>query len=91
MSRDNEILHHDKQLLNSQNITCAILVASHVPIRKTFPCNEYPLKPHVYTEKTGICGGLPNFLIIDPKHILWVLVTAEAVLTCTHSVCFERK
>ena len=42
-------------------------------VRKTCPCNEYPLKPHFY-KLTGVCRGIPNFLIFDPKHTLWVLV-----------------
>ena len=31
----------------------------------------------------------PLVLIFAPKHRLWVL--AEAVLTCTHNLCFEHK
>ena len=47
-------------------------------IRKTCPCNVYPLKPHFY-RKAGVCRDIPNFLIFDPKHTLWVLVrTASA-------------
>ena len=50
-----------------------------VNIRKTCPCNEYPLKPHFYTEKTGVYRGMPIFLTFAPKHRLWVLVrTASA-------------
>ena len=46
-------------------------------------------KPHLYIEKLGFAGvtGLPNFLIFDPKQTSWVL--NEAVLTCTHGVCFN--
>ena len=43
-------------------------------IRKTCPCNVYPLEPHFYTTKNGVCRGIPNFLIFAPKHRLWVLV-----------------
>ena len=50
-----------------------------VSIRKTSPCNEYPLKPHVYIAKLGFAVGIPIFLIFAPKHRLWVLVrTASA-------------
>ena len=28
----------------------------------------------LYIEKTGVCRGIPIFLIFDPKHRLWVLV-----------------
>ena len=43
-------------------------------IRKTCLCDEYPLKPHFYIEKTGVCRSIPINLIFDPKHRLWVLV-----------------
>ena len=37
----------------------------------------------------------PLVLIFAPKHRLWVLVrnasAGEAVLTCTHNLCFEQK
>ena len=39
-------------------------------IKKTCPCNEYPLKPHFYIERLGYTGvylfflrGIPIFLI----------------------------
>ena len=32
-------------------------------IRKTCPCNEYPLEHHFYNSKTGVCRGIPIFLI----------------------------
>ena len=44
--------------------------------------------PHLYS-KTGVCKGIPIFLIFAPKHRLWVL--GEAVLSCTHNLCFEQK
>ena len=48
-------------------------------IRKTYPCNEYPLIPHFYIAKLVVCRGIPIFLIFAPKHRLWVLVrTASA-------------
>ena len=38
-----------------------------------------PLTPNFYIEKTGVCKGLSNFLIFDPKHTEWVLIrTASA-------------
>ena len=47
-----------------------------------------PYTPLLY-RKTGVCRGIPIFLIFAPKHRLWVL--GEAVLTCTHNLCFEQK
>ena len=32
-----------------------------------------PQTPLLYS-KTGVCGGIPIFLIFAPKHRLWVLV-----------------
>ena len=37
-----------------------------------------PKKPHLHIEKTGVCRGIHNFLIFDPKHTLWVLVRTAA-------------
>ena len=63
-------------------------------IRKTCPCNKYPFKPQIYSVKMGFAGVYLFFLIFDPKHRLWVLVRtaslADAVLTCTHNLCFEQ-
>ena len=36
-----------------------------------------PLKPHFYVVKR-VYRGIPNFLIFDPKHRLWVLVRAAS-------------
>ena len=51
-------------------------------IRKTCPCDVYPLEPHFYIDKLGyarVCRGIPIFLIFAPKRRLWVLVrTASA-------------
>ena len=43
-------------------------------IRKSCPCNIYPLKPHFYIAKLGYAWGMPIFLIIAPKYRLWALV-----------------
>ena len=42
-----------------------------------------PLNPTFIYSKTGVCRGIPIFLIFAPK--------TEAVLTCTHNLCFEQK
>ena len=52
---------------------------SNLHIKKTCPCNVYPLKPHFYIEKLGYAGVYQFFFIFAPKHRLWVLVrTASA-------------
>ena len=52
------------------------MVELRAHIRKTCPCNEYPLIPHFYIVK--INRGIPIFLIFAPKHRLWVLVRAAS-------------
>ena len=48
-------------------------------IRITCPCNEdSPYIPLLYS-KTGVYRGIHLFLL------------TEAVLTCTHDICFEQK
>ena len=37
-----------------------------------------------FTRQTGVCRGIPNFLIFCSGYSL------EAVLTCTHNLCFEQ-
>ena len=49
--------------------------------------------PPLLYSKTGVCRGIPNFLIFDPKRTMWVVVRnrlGEAVLMCTHKVSFEQ-
>ena len=64
-------------------------------IRKTCPCNEYPLKPHFYLVKLGFAGVYLFFLFllqnIDCGYTLEPPRLAEAVLTCTHNLCFGAK
>ena len=58
-------------------------------IRITCLCNTYPLIPHFYVEKLGYAGV---YLIFTPKHRMWVHIrtACEAVLMCTHNLCFEQ-
>ena len=48
---------------------------------QTSPCNEHPLTPHFYIVKLG-CTGV---------YIFFLFLVTEAVLTCTHNLCFEQK
>ena len=52
-------------------------------------CFIPPYTPLLY-RKLGFTGVYIIFLFFDLKHRLLVLVT-EAVLTCTHNLCFEQK
>ena len=60
----------------------------------TCPCGLYPLTPHFYIVKLGYRGIL-YFLIFALKHGSWVHIRTasltEAVLMCTHDLCFEQK
>ena len=53
-------------------------------IMKTCLCS-----PLLLYGKTGVYRGIHFFLIFALKHRLWVLI--EAVLTCTHNLCFEQR
>ena len=51
----------------------------------------FPLIPHFYIAKLGYAGIYLFFLILAPKHRLWVLVrTASPILICTHNQCLEQ-
>ena len=47
-------------------------------------CFIPPYTPLLYS-KSGVYRGIHYFLIFALKH------TSEAVLTCTHNICFEQK
>ena len=68
-------------------------VVGMVGIMKTCPCNVYPLEPHFYIVKLGFAGVYLFFLFllqnIDCGYLFNRL--SEAVLTCTHNLCFEQK
>ena len=50
-------------------------------IRKTWPCNEYTLKPHFYIAKLGYAGVYLLCLVENKDCML-----SEAVLTCTNDL-----
>ena len=54
-----------------------------------------PLKPHFYIVKLGYAGVYLFFLFlfktIDCGYSLEPPRRGEAVLTCTHNLCFEQK
>ena len=54
-----------------------------VTIRKTCPCNIYPLKPHFYIAKLGYAGVYIFFLFL--------LQNIDCGHSCTHNLCFEQK
>ena len=54
-------------------------------------CFIPPYTPLLYS-KIGVYRGRHNFLIFALVHRLWVLVSlSEAVLMCSHDLCFEQK
>ena len=65
-----------KRLLNH---TVGASSGSHI-IRITCTCNIFlPYTPLLYS-KTGVYRGIPNFLIFDQKHTLWVHVLVKTAL-----------
>ena len=56
-----------------------------IVIRKTCPCNVYPLKPHFYIVKLGYAGVYHFFLFLLQN------IDCGYSLTCTHNLCFEQK
>ena len=54
--------------LSKRFILVLISFTKEVSIRKTCPCNVYPLIPHY--SKFGVCRGIPIFLIFAPKHLI---------------------
>ena len=62
----------------------------HLLIKKTCPCNIYPLIPHFYIAKLGYAGVYLFFLFLLQTIDCGYLLEAEAVLTCTHNLWFEQ-
>ena len=77
------------RLVDNAIIVCLIIMI-------TSPCNVNPFKPHCYIVKLGFTGVyiIFSFLLknidcgysLKPPQRL-----TEAVLTCTHNLCFEQK
>ena len=75
---------------NLNNLNSSVMGTFQAPIsgiRLLTMLFIHPYNPHLYRE-TGVYRVIHSFLIFALKHRLWVLV--EAVLTCTHSQCFEQ-
>ena len=60
------------QLVASENLQIQII--HHQDVRVTY----FPYTPLLWS-KTGVCKGIPVFLIFSPKHRLWVLVRNASV------------
>ena len=72
-----------KLVANTLRYSCNNLILIHQDNLSL--CFIHPNTQFLYSK-----SGIHYFLIFALKHILWVLVI-EAVLTCTHSICFEQK
>ena len=82
------------------NINCVTAIAQLVSafgsenaITKTCPYNVHPLESHLYIVKMGFAGVCLFFLILlQIRHLVTRLNRLEeALLMCTHDVCFEQK
>ena len=85
---------------------CIIVVTSIFNIRKTSPCNIYPLKPHFYTVKVGFAGVYLFFLFLlknidcgyslePPLYIAWTSfrneIASRSYFNKTYSDVHKRK
>ena len=59
----------EQQFLGGSTIVPVFEIATFLNIRKTCPCNVYPLELHFYIAKLGYAE-----VLFAPKHILWVFV-----------------
>ena len=55
-------LHHDSRIEPALMFARSVSVSSY--IRKTCPCNVYPLEPHFYIAKLGFAGVYLFFLFL---------------------------
>ena len=55
---------HDIMTDRSKAVLIIFSFCSRLCIRKTSPCNEYPLKPQFYIEKLGFAGVYLIFLFL---------------------------
>ena len=63
-------------------------------IRKTYPCNIHPLKPHFYVEKLGYAGVHIFFLFLLQNIACGYLLEPprrDGSNMYIHSLCFEQK
>ena len=59
-----EHISHIMSEYDQTNDLKVIIGHDELIIRKTCPCNEYPLKPHFYIEKLGFVGVYLFFLLL---------------------------
>ena len=61
-------------------------------IRITCPCVLYPLTPHFYIVKLGLQRYTSFSIFCSKTYIVGTCLNRldEAVLTCTHNICFEQ-
>ena len=61
-------------------------------IMLTCPCNVWPLTPHFYIVKMGLSRyTFFLFLLYNIVCVNSLEPPIEAVLACTHNLCFEQK
>ena len=71
--------------VSASNVCKQFGLRSGQTIMPTSPCDVYPLTPHFYIVKLGFTW-VYFFSLFLLQNIDW-----EAVLTCTHNLCFEQK
>ena len=53
---------------------------------ENMPVKCIPPQTQPFYSKTWICRGIPNFLVFDPKHRMWVLVRIASPYRCGSKV-----
>ena len=91
--KDNTIFRNLNFPVNLGYLTPQSMIRnSQIFIRKTCPCNVYPLEPHFYIAKLGYAGVYLFFLFllknIDCGYSL--KPPRRAGSTCTHNLFFEQ-
>ena len=87
---DHQLIHRSVLLLLISRSYCTVFISppSRVFIRKTCPCNEYPLKPHLYVVKLGYAGVYLFFLFLLQNIDCGYSLEPPRR---THNLCFEQK
>ena len=75
-------------LLSQLSLSVGYENGSH---HENMPIQFWSPLPHFYIVKLGFTVVYISFLISAKQNRLWVLFRTEAVLTCTHNLCFEHK
>ena len=72
-------------------ITLKITNILDIMLRNTCNVHVDPLTPQFYKVNVGFTGVCKYVFIFALEHRLCLPVRPEAILSCTHNLCFEQK